>query len=594
MAGVAAETTPVTAAMCAAGRVLGDPRPSPDGSEVAFVAVESGRPRVVVVPSAGGPEQVVSADLVPRAVRPLGGGVLDWFPDGRSLAVAGAGGLWRQPVGGGPPSLLHPCDDLASPAVAPDGAAVVVVDGARRVVVVPTTGAAPRVVGWEADFAADPDWSPDGRWLAWVEWDAPAMPWQSSRIVVAPADGSSAPVMVAGGPGVQVQQPRFSPAGDRLAFLSDASGWLNLTVVGIADGRPAGEAARLDEPFEHGGPQWAPGQRSYAWAPDGRALVVDRNEGGFGRLVRWEPGGAASDVAKAVHGGLSWRGERIVAVRTGGRTPTQVVSYDAAGPSRRATLAVGPVAGLADGPEPEVVRWPGEAGEVPGRLYRPGTSAAGDPPPLLVWVHGGPTDQWRVEHRARFLFWLSRGWAILVPDHRGSTGHGRAHAAALEGRWGEADTADVVAGIAAAAEGGWGDPGRVAVMGSSAGGFVVLHLLAAHPGLCAAGVDVFGVVDPSVPSASRFEARYHESLGGSAVPVEHIVDPLLVLHGGADDVVPVAHSERLANRLAALGRTVELQVYEGEGHGWGRPEVVVDELERTARFLDRYVLGVFS
>jgi dipeptidyl aminopeptidase/acylaminoacyl peptidase len=587
--------------MCAAGRVLGEPRLSPDAGRVAFVAAGGGAAALVVVDAAGGPERLLGVDTVPRSARPLGGGVHDWLPDGSGLVfVAAAGGLHLQPAEGGPASAVWapaPGSEVSSPAVSPDGRSVACAVDEREVVVVDLGRGTSRVVGAGHDFVLDPNWSPDGRWLAWTAWDAPAMPWDDSQVLLAPADGSGPPRPIAGGSGSAAQQPRFSPDGSVVAVLDDRSGWLNLTLVSLA----GGAITALLEPFEHGGPSWGPGQRAFAWSPDGRSLAVSRNERGFGRLMRWVPGDEPVNVARGVHGGLSWRGDRLAAVRTGGATPTQVVVYE--GEARR-TLAVGPVAGFPPA-EPELVAWPGDDGvEIPGRLHRP--TAADDaavPPPLLVWVHGGPTDQWPVEFRPRFTYWLDRGWAILVPDHRGSTGHGRAFTQAMAGRWGELDVADVAAGARAAAAQGWGDPARMVAMGASAGGFTVLNLLAGHPGLFAAGVDLYGLVDLAGLETHRFEAHYNHTLVGPLPTaadryrqrspigrVGSIVDPLLVLHGTDDTVVPVGQSLQLVAALEALGRPVEHHVYEGEGHGWSRPEVVVDELTRTEDFLRRHVL----
>jgi dipeptidyl aminopeptidase/acylaminoacyl peptidase len=274
----------------------------------------------------------------------------------------------------------------------------------------------------------------------------------------------------------------------------------------------------------------------------------------------------------------------------------------------RRVLARGPVAGFEEAAlvEPEVVTWPGDdGGPVHGRLYRPVHLDHGTPPPLIAWVHGGPTDQWGVTWNPRIAYWVDAGWAVLLPDHRGSTGHGRAYTQAMAGRWGELDVADVVAGLRAAADRGWGDGRRLVVMGGSAGGFTVLNVLATAPDLCAAGVDLYGVTDlfDLDETTHRFEAHYLHTLVGPLPAaaaayrdrspvnrVEAITAPLLILQGSADEVVPPAQSQAVADRLLALGRTVELHVYEGEGHGWGRPETVVDELARTASFLRRHVL----
>jgi dipeptidyl aminopeptidase/acylaminoacyl peptidase len=194
---------------------------------------------------------------------------------------------------------------------------------------------------------------------------------------------------------------------------------------------------------------------------------------------------------------------------------------------------------------------------------------------------------------------------VLVVDHRGSSGHGRAFRQALHGQWGVLDTEDCASAIRAAAANGWGDAARMVIMGGSAGGFTVLNVLASHPDLCAAGVDLFGVADlfDLDETTHRFEAHYLHSIVGplpetadryrDRSPVnraEHITSPLLILQGDADKVVPIAQSQSIHDRLRALGRTVEMHVYEGEGHGWGKPATVIDELERTESFLRRYVL----
>lgn len=591
-----------SAAMVAAGRVVGEPRLSPDGAQVALVASAGGRSSIVLVPADGGPELVLTTEPAPCSARADGGGVFAWAPDGSGVVyAAGDGGLWWQPVEGGPPrTVVAPADDgpAAAPAVAPTGDRVAYVVDQRRVLVAPIDGrSAPVELTAGADFAFDPAFSPDGALVAWHEWDAPAMPWDASRIVARAADGSGEVRLVAGGEGVAVAQPRFAPDG-RLGFLSDAGGWLNLWTT---------DGPLVVAPSEHGPPSWGQGVRTWCWSPDGTHVAWRTNEDGFSRLLvaPVDDTSAPVEIAKAVHHALSWEGDRLAAVRTGARTPTQVVVYEPGGVAGavRRTLARGPVAGweALDLPEPEVLRWRGDDGaEVVGRLYVP--PGAEVRPPLLCWTHGGPTDQWPVTFNARHAHFLSRRWAILVADHRGSTGHGRAYTQAMAGRWGDLDVTDVAAGVRHLVDTGRVDGRRVVAMGSSAGGFTTLLLLARHPDLFCGGVAVSAVADLLDLSerSHRFEAHYTHTLVGPlpAARDEHvrrsplaqvasIAAPVLLLHGDTDPVVPVEQARALAAALRDLGRPVELHEYEGEGHGWGRPEVVVDELTRIEAFLAR-------
>lgn len=645
-------TPAITAAMCAAGRVLGDPRLSPDGTTVAFVSGRQGRSELVTVAVDGGPEVVITTDPTPARSASDGRGVFDWTPDSAALVyVTATGGLRHQPVAGGPcrPVIGVEEGGAAGPVVSSDGTRVAYVADGRHVAVASLDPAGPWPVRLSAspDFCVDPAWSPDATTVAWHEWDVPAMAWDISHIAVAPggartteparrvtlpepraATPESGAARAAAPVGVAVAQPRYSPDGSRLGFLCDASGWLNLWVAAAdgSDPRPV-----LDDGHEHGGPTWGGGQRSWVWAPDGRRVALCRNEEGFGRLVLIDLDTTdLVTVGRGVFTGLSWQANRIVAVRSGAATPDQLVAYDVSGlpapfdPARpdnprrvllpRLKLASGPVAGFeAVGVEPRSVAWDGEECPQVGRVVHGRLTAArrGIPHddrasnPLLVWVHGGPTGQSQVTFNARAAFFADRGWNLLQVDPRGTTGWGRAYAQALHHEWGRLDIDDIAAGIRVAFDSGWGDPQRTAIMGGSSGGLAVLGVLAHHPELCAAGVDLYGVTDllDLDDTIHRFEAHYQQSMIGSRPDTDdryrhrsplHLADriiaPLLVLHGTADRSVTRGQSDALVESLRSRHATVEYHLYEGEGHGWSRPETIRDELDRIDAFLTRHVL----
>ena len=574
-----------------------------------------------------GPAVVVTAEHALGRVGAYRGGMWCWRTDDSLAVVTAEGSVAIIDVGGCTVSVMRHDGQAAAP-VAWSGGLLFASErsDALDVVEVSMLGEVAEPAGrrWShADFAWDPTVSADGELVAWHEWDLDAMSWTASRIVVARrSDGSSH--IVAGGDGIAVGQPRFSPDGAHLAYVTDRSGFWNLHVAD-ADGSNA--RPLITEDHDHAEPSWGPGQRSYAWSPDSDAVALCRNEAGFARLVLVSLEGDVRELAKGWHHGIDWGSAGVVAVRSGAKTPPQITVAHATTGARR-VVARGAPAGLESGArEPSPVSWSNDGVTVHGLLYPPdldgakidgldgegrdvdAAAAADGPraaPPMIVDVHGGPTGQATVSWDAWLRYFTSRGWAVLRPNPRGSTGYGRAYAQALRGTWGAADVEDIAAGIRAAAEHGWCDPTRVAVSGGSSGGLTALMLGARHSDLVRAVVSAYGVTDlfDLAATTHRFESRYLDELVGvlpadeesfrAQSPVTHAATmrvPLLVLQGDEDKVVPLRQAQLLVDAVRGAGGVVEDHVYAGEGHGWSKIETVQDELERTAGFLDRWVMG---
>ena len=458
------ETTPdreslrlPTPAMVVAGRVLAEPRLSPDASAVVVHVREGSGARLVRIDlgsgpqSAPGPETVVVFDPPVAGVHPSGGGSWNWFPDGRSLVYVAGSKLYSVDAIGGVGVLLAVPPEgfwFTSPAVSPNGRFVAVMiendesQAAALVHLEPVGRLEIVAFGDPGVFRMDPAWSTSGA-LSWHEWEAPSMPWDRASIVTRHVDGSVT-VINAGAPA----QPQWSPDGTRLGHVADSeAGWRNVAI----DGRPV-VGGGAGEAFEHAIPSWGSGQRSWCWSPDSTRVAFVRNEAGFARLcVADATTGATTELGKAWHIGLSWARstaghERIAAIRTGGVTPPQLVVYDLSADPMRVTVARGGVGGWEafDLPEPEVLHWTaGDGAALHGRFYMSRRPHGG----TIVSLHGGPTDQTTVTFNTRYSYWLSHGWSVFVPDHRGSTGWGRTYQQAMNGRWGELDTSDCADGL---------------------------------------------------------------------------------------------------------------------------------------------------
>ena len=565
-----------------------------------------------------GPAVVVTADHELGRVGAYRGGMWCWRDDDSLAVVTADGSVAIIKVHGGTSSVVRHDGQAAAPAAWSGGLLYASErPDALDVVEVSMLGAVADAAGrrWsQADFAWDPTASTDGELVAWHEWDLDAMSWTASRIVVARrSDGATR--VVAGGEGIAVGQPRFSPDGARLAYVTDKSGFWNLH---IADADGSNARPLIAEDHDHAEPSWGPGQRSYAWSPESDAVALCRNEAGFARLIVVSLDGEVRELAKGWHHGIDWGLGGVVAVRSGAKTPPQITVIHAATGARR-VVARGAPAGVESGArEPSAVSWSNDGVTVHGLLYpadadssvREGGREAGldrgEASPMIVDVHGGPTGQATVAWDGWLRYFTSRGWAVLRPNPRGSTGYGRAYAQGLRGTWGAADVEDIAAGIRAAAERGWCDPAMVAVSGGSSGGLTALMIGARHPDLVRAVVSAYGVTDlfDLAATTHRFESRYLDELVGvlpddesrfrAQSPVTHAAEmrvPLLVLQGDEDNVVPLRQAELLVDAVRSAGGVVEDHVYAGEGHGWSKIETVQDELERTHAFLERWVLG---
>jgi dipeptidyl aminopeptidase/acylaminoacyl peptidase len=259
----------------------------------------------------------------------------------------------------------------------------------------------------------------------------------------------------------------------------------------------------------------------------------------------------------------------------------------------------------ADLVEPEPVTWcADDAVTLHGLRYTPRDTVG--PGPLLVTLHGGPTDEATVDWDPRVQVLVARGWTVFAPNVRGSTGYGRAYMEALHGGWGERDVDDVIAGIRAATAEGWADPKRVALIGGSSGAFTALLVAIRVPDVVHGIVASYPVTDLRALAAEthRFEAHYSDTLIGTLPdcaatyrarsPITHAAalrTPMLVLQGRDDVVVPASHVIAFVDAVRAAGGDVELQLYDGEGHGFSQPTTRADAFRRTDDFLARTVLA---
>lgn len=613
--------SPLSPTNLSRGKRLSDVSWDTDGQTLVWLEGRSDR-GVLVCAQKGDAPRDLTVELSVRARVGYGGG--DMTAAQNKVYFASGGQLYRRSLApDAPHAITPPFGDAASPAVSPDGRWLIYVHTDNQtdaLAIVDTDGKLwPQKLVVGDDFYMQPTWHPDGGRVAWISWDHPRMPWDGTTLclaTLAPGEGTAPTVarrcVVAGGHETAIAQPEFSPDGRYLAYISDESGWDGLYLYDLGDDS---HRALVGGEFEIGSPAWVQGVRTFGWAPDSRTIYYTRNDRGFESI--WAVDVATGETQKldalAEYTSFSQlvvssRGELAMVVSS----PVCSARVLAHNPEKGTSRVVARATDESLPPEilsaPEAITWRSKEGdEVHGLYYAPvaGRFASTGKPPLIVSVHGGPTSQSMATYNSKVQFFTTRGYACLDVNYRGSTGYGRDYRNKLYEQWGIYDVDDAVGGARYLAGQGLVDPEKMVIMGGSAGGYAVLQALIRYPGTFKAGLCLYGVTNLFTLAADthKFEQHYLDYMVGplpemskryhDRSPVfyaDRIVDPLAVFQGEIDRVVPLAQAETIVKALQRSGVPHEYHVYAGEGHGWRRADTIASFYETVQKFLRQYVL----
>ena len=451
-------------------------------------------------------------------------------------------------------------------------------------------------------FFAHPALSPDETRLACVEWSGRQMPWEQAHLRIIRVDDDT----MSGVPARAALQPEWLDD-DRLLYLDDPDGRWNLYRASL-DGVAPRSASEPVSPADAdtGGGLWVLGTRWYGALGDGRIVAVRTN--GSDAVVLIDPVSGETrqlDVPVTAETSIcDVAGSRLLVSGAGAEAARGLWCIDV--DSGEVTTVRGGERTDADWfPPARPLTVDGPHGPVHAFVYPPAnpneTAPAGELPPYIVMVHGGPTAHVSGEASAAYAYWTSRGIGVLDVNYGGSTGYGRAYRERLAGQWGVVDVDDVIASARGLADAGLADPDRIAIRGGSAGGWTVLSALV-RGGAFSAGISRYGVSDLRMLAADThdFEKFYLDGLVGplpeakqvyiDRSPLSHvdrIAVPVLLEQGADDRVVPPSQSEAIRDALAARGIPHEYVLYQGEGHGFRRAETIIASLETELAFLGR-------
>ena len=577
------------------------PQWSPDGKWIAFLANRSAAPAGAAAPAAGGNQiwiiPVRGGEAEKLTDEEVGVSQFRWSPDSRRIAY-----VVRD----------TPQDKAERDKRRKDRFDAIVVDSdfvySHLWTIELVTKAKKRVT--EGAFSAsDPQWTPDGRFVAYVAARAGAQESsftdisedRNTDIYVAPAEGGKARQLTTS-PGPD-SQPRFSPDGKWVAFtgFTDPSIWAQKTdlfVVGIDGGEPrnltAGQSDSVSGPAR--------------WSRDGRSLYVAASVGVYGQLLRVA---AASGEARAVFEkpgaytgvDLSPDNTRLAFLFEDAKQPEDLWVAAATGRDAKKLTDFNPQTKEFALGDIEVLKWRGADNlEIEGMLVKPVGYQPGKRYPTILQIHGGPYARFAYGFEGRAQIYAGSGYAVLMPNPRGSTGYGHKFATANVRDWGGKDFQDLMAGVDEVVRLGVADPERLAVMGGSYGGFMTFWAVTQTDRFKAA-IGHAGISDwYSFHGQSDIPGLMEYGFGGTPwaaretyerwSPVrfaDRVKTPLMITHGEQDRRVPIAQAEQYYRALRKRGVPVVFIRYPRAGHGITEPNHLIDLLRRHVEWLDKHL-----
>lgn len=458
------------------------------------------------------------------------------------------------------------------------------------------------------DFYSSPRLSPDGKFLAWLSWNHPDMPWDSTYLWLAKFqdDGSILePELIAGGDAESICEAKWGSDGT-LYFSSDRTNWWNLYRRKVN-----GKVEIIHQKSaEFGYPHWVFGLSTFDLVGNERLICAYSAEGS------WHLG--QIDLQTKEFQEIKTRYTNISDLRASdqgfvvfiGGCPTEttaVIKLD-----------------LETGRE-EILRRTGDLEIDPGYLSLPEeiafpttndltayawyyppqnqdyTAPEGELPPVIVKSHGGPTAAASVNLNLRIQYWTSRGFGYLDVNYGGSIGYGREYRQRLDGNWGIVDVDDCVNAAQYLVDQQRIDGDRLVISGSSAGGYTTLTALTFRDTF-KAGASYYGVSDLEIlaKDTHKFESRYLDRLVGrypedkaiyqERSPIYHSEQldcPVIFFQGLKDKVVPPNQAEMMFEAIKKKGLPVAYISFAEEAHGFRIADNIKQALDSEFWFYAR-------
>jgi len=451
----------------------------------------------------------------------------------------------------------------------------------------------------------DPVWSPDGSSIAFVSdrSDDPDLNYGTDIFVVNVDDAAHPLTQITSNEG-RDYSPVFSPDGKRIAYVTSTG-----PDVGGSALTPTKYLAITDidaDQREILTPELDRNVSGPSFTEDGRDIYFRLEDSGSNQLARVRASGG--DVVREVGGEVSVRdysmADGVIVVSLADATsPSELYAYD--GDLARLTEVSGEsLAGISRAVV-EKRRFESRDGtEVEAFFVKPVDYQEGRSYPTILWLHGGPASQFNWGYNETAQLFAANGYAVILPNPRGSTGYGAEFAHGTVAAWGENDYDDVIAAIDHGIEIGLVDPARTGVGGWSYGGILTNYVITQTTRFQAAMSGASLGLVTSNYGHDQYQLMYELEFGlpwenpelwAELSPfnkVESITTPTLWMGGEVDWNVPINNSEQMYIAMKRLGQETQLVVYPDEHHGIRRPSFQRDRFERWIAWFDRYLKAV--